>query len=176
MLSPTFSSISFSVNVFWWHFLIHLDLSLIKVDKNGSICVFLHDNRGLCQHYFLKMLSFAGICNSVCVWWLIMGWIPRWGSLWRFTSQICWKDPDIAVSSEAIPMPGKYISGWSQSSLGWNKWPPMEDLGKVPKELKGTATGKVEQQYELTSTPRARVSSCICSRSSSWSSLGREAP
>ena len=24
----------------------------------------------------------AGICNSVCVWWLIMGWIPGWSSLW----------------------------------------------------------------------------------------------
>jgi hypothetical protein len=22
------------------------------------------------------------IYNSVCVWWLIMGWIPGWGSLW----------------------------------------------------------------------------------------------
>jgi hypothetical protein len=29
----------------------------------------------------------------------------------------------------------------------------MEDLEKVPKELKGTATLYVEQQYELTSTP-----------------------
>ena len=26
--------------------------------------------------------NLAGICNSVCVWWLIMGWIPRWGNLW----------------------------------------------------------------------------------------------
>jgi hypothetical protein len=26
--------------------------------------------------------NLAGICNSVCIWWLIMGWIPRWGSLW----------------------------------------------------------------------------------------------
>jgi hypothetical protein len=26
--------------------------------------------------------NLAGICNSVCVWWLIMGWIPRWDSLW----------------------------------------------------------------------------------------------
>jgi hypothetical protein len=35
----------------------------------------------------------------------------------------------------------------------------------------------VEQQYELTSTPRARASSCICSRRwPSWPSLGREAP
>jgi hypothetical protein len=35
----------------------------------------------------------------------------------------------------------------------------------------------VEQQYELTSTPRARVSSCICIRRwLSRPSLGREAP
>jgi hypothetical protein len=40
----------------------------------------------------------------------------------------------------------------------------MEELEKVPKELKGTATLYVEQQYELTSTPRARISCCICSR------------
>jgi hypothetical protein len=26
--------------------------------------------------------NLAGICNSVWVWWLFMGWIPRWGSLW----------------------------------------------------------------------------------------------
>ena len=26
--------------------------------------------------------NLAGICNSVWVWWLIMGWIPRWSSLW----------------------------------------------------------------------------------------------
>jgi hypothetical protein len=26
--------------------------------------------------------NLAGICNSVCVWWLIMGCTPRWGSLW----------------------------------------------------------------------------------------------
>jgi hypothetical protein len=31
---------------------------------------------GSCQHALL------GIHNSVCVWWLHMGWIPRWGSLW----------------------------------------------------------------------------------------------
>ena len=31
---------------------------------------------GCCQHALL------GIYNSVCVWWLYMRWIPRWGSLW----------------------------------------------------------------------------------------------
>jgi hypothetical protein len=25
--------------------------------------------------------NLAGICNSVCVWWLIMGWTPGLGSL-----------------------------------------------------------------------------------------------
>jgi hypothetical protein len=35
---------------------------------------------------------------------------------------------------------GKYRSGCSQSSIGWNTGPPMEELEKVPKELKGCAT------------------------------------
>jgi hypothetical protein len=30
---------------------------------------------GSCQQ------NLSGICNSVWVWWLYMGWIPRWGSL-----------------------------------------------------------------------------------------------
>jgi hypothetical protein len=53
----------------------------------------------------------------------------------------------------------------------------MEELEKVPKELKGSATLKVEQQYGLTSAPGAPVSRCICSRRwPSRPSLGREAP
>jgi hypothetical protein len=85
----------------------------------------------------------------------------------------------MAVSCEAMPVPGKYRSGCSQSSIGWNTGPPMEKLEKALKELKGSATLLVEQQYELTSTPTpgARVFSCICSRRwPSGPSLGREAP
>jgi hypothetical protein len=26
--------------------------------------------------------NLSGICSSVSVWWLILGWIPGWGSLW----------------------------------------------------------------------------------------------
>jgi hypothetical protein len=26
--------------------------------------------------------NLAGICNSICIWWLVMGWTTRWGSLW----------------------------------------------------------------------------------------------
>jgi hypothetical protein len=74
-------------------------------------------------------------------------------------------------------VPGKYRSGCSQSSIGWNAGPPMEEQEKVPKELKGSATLQVEQQYELTSAPRALVSRHICIRRwPSWISLGREAP
>jgi hypothetical protein len=45
----------------------------------------------------------------------------------------------------------------------------MTELENVPKELKGSTTLEEEQQYELTSTPIAHVSSCICSRV--WLSL-----
>jgi hypothetical protein len=57
-LFPTFSSISFTVSGFMWSFLIHLDLTLVQRDRNGSICILLHDNHHLCQHHLLKMLSF----------------------------------------------------------------------------------------------------------------------
>ena len=61
-------------------------------------------------------------------------------TLLHMPARFCWKDPDIAVSCEAMPVPGKYRSGCSQSSIGWNTGPPMEELEKVPKELKGSAT------------------------------------
>jgi hypothetical protein len=47
-------------------------------------------------------------------------------------------DPDIALSCEAMPVPGKYRSGFSPSSIGWNTMPLMKELEKVPKELKGS--------------------------------------
>jgi hypothetical protein len=55
---PTFSSVNFSVSGFMWSFLIHLDLSFVQGDKNGSISILLHANHQLCQHHLLKMLSF----------------------------------------------------------------------------------------------------------------------
>jgi hypothetical protein len=38
-LSPTFASIWFSISGFTWGSLIHLDLSFVQRDKNGSICI-----------------------------------------------------------------------------------------------------------------------------------------
>jgi hypothetical protein len=57
-LFPTFSSISFCVSGFMWSSLIHLDLTLVQGDRNGSIHILLNDNHQLCQHHLLKMLSF----------------------------------------------------------------------------------------------------------------------
>jgi hypothetical protein len=57
-----------------------------------------------------------------------------------YTSEILLKDPDIAVSCEAMPGSAKHKSGCSQSAIGWVTQPPMEELEKVPKELKGSAT------------------------------------
>jgi hypothetical protein len=54
-LFPTFSSIHFSGSVFMWSSLIHLDLSFVQGDKNGSISLLLHANCQLCQHHLLKM-------------------------------------------------------------------------------------------------------------------------
>jgi hypothetical protein len=75
-----------------------------------------------------------------------------------------------------MSVPGKYISGCSQSSIGCNTGSLMKELEKVPKELEGSATLQEEQQYELTSMPQTCVSSCICSRA--WPSsplMGGEA-
>jgi hypothetical protein len=37
---------------------------------------------GSCQQ------NLAGICNSVWVWWLYVGWFPGWGSLWMVLPSI----------------------------------------------------------------------------------------
>jgi hypothetical protein len=46
-------------------------------------------------------------------------------------------DINIRLLSEAVPVPGKYRSGCSQSSIGQSTGTPMKELEKVPKELKG---------------------------------------
>jgi hypothetical protein len=37
-------------------------------------------------------------------------------------------------------VPGKHSIGCSQSAIEWNRGPPMKELEKVPKELKGSVT------------------------------------
>jgi hypothetical protein len=61
-------------------------------------------------------------------------------TLLHMPAWFCWRDPVIAISYEAMPVPGKYRSGCSQSSIRWNTGPPIEKLEKTLKELKGSAT------------------------------------
>jgi hypothetical protein len=61
-------------------------------------------------------------------------------SLLHMPERFCWQDPDIALSCESMTMPGKYRSGCSQPSIGWNTGPLMKELEKVSKELQGSAT------------------------------------
>jgi hypothetical protein len=58
-----------------------------------------------------------------------------------YTSKILLKkDRDIAVSFETMLAPSKHRSGYSQLSITWITGPPMEELEKVPMELKGSTT------------------------------------
>jgi hypothetical protein len=61
-------------------------------------------------------------------------------TLLHMPARFCRQAPGIAISCEAMPVPGKYRSGCSQSSIGWNTGPLMKELEKVPNELKGSAT------------------------------------
>jgi hypothetical protein len=46
----------------------------------------------------------------------------------------------MAVSCETMQGPSKHRSGCSQSAIEWITGPPMKELEKVLKELKGSAT------------------------------------
>jgi hypothetical protein len=69
----TFSSSSIGVPVFH------------PIDDCEHPLLYLSDT-GIASHETAISGTFqqnlAGICNSICVWWLIMGWISRWGSVW----------------------------------------------------------------------------------------------
>jgi hypothetical protein len=60
--------------------------------------------------------------------------------LMELRNEQCCKDCDIAASCETRPGPSKHRSGCSQSTIGWITEPPMEELEKVSKELKRSAT------------------------------------
>jgi hypothetical protein len=56
-------------------------------------------------------------------------------TLLHMLARFSWQNPDIAVSCEAMPVPGKYRSGCSKSSIGWNTGPPMEVVPRSWRDL-----------------------------------------
>jgi hypothetical protein len=53
-------------------------------------------------------------------------------TLLHMPERFCWQYPDISVSREAMTVPCKYRIRCTQSSIGWNTGPPMEELEKGP--------------------------------------------
>ena len=51
-------------------------------------------------------------------------------TLLHMPARFCWQNPDIAISWEAMPVLGKYRSGCSQSSIGWDTGPPIKEIEK----------------------------------------------
>ena len=51
-----------------------------------------------------------------------------------------WQEPEIIVPSEALPEPDRYRGRPWKSTIGLNTGPPVEELEKRLKELKGFAT------------------------------------
>jgi hypothetical protein len=84
----------------------------------------------------LLALLVLKILNNSCR----KSWFYQTQTLWQMPTRACWQKPDIAVFWEALPVPGKYRSGCSQSSIGWSTWSSMKEVEKVPKELKGSCS------------------------------------
>jgi hypothetical protein len=109
-------------------------------------------------------------------------------TLLQMPTRACWQEPGITVSWEALSVPEKYRSGYSQPSIGLSTGSPMNTLEKGPKVLKVFAGGTTiwTNQYPqssqgLNNQPKSKHvgihgSSCICSRGwSSQPSMGGEA-
>ena len=63
--------------------------------------------------------NLAGVCNSVCVWWLIMGCTPGWGSLWMVHPFILTLNFVSATPSMDILFP---ILGRKEVSMRWSSF------------------------------------------------------
>ena len=128
----------------------HLFLNIFKIFKKiYYICSILPVDQKRAPD-----LIIGGYKPPCSCWELRKGWaiqrLPHPGihpiishrtqTLLHMPERFCWRDPVIAVSYEAMPVPGKYRSGCSHLSIGWNTGPPMKELEKAPKELKGSAT------------------------------------
>jgi hypothetical protein len=61
-----------------------------------------------------------------------------WRLLWVLGSA-CWWEPNMAISWEALPEPGKFIGRCSRPTIGLSAGSPMEYLEKGLKELRGFA-------------------------------------
>jgi hypothetical protein len=63
--------------------------------------------------------NLAGMCNRVCVWWLIIGWTPEWDSLWMVHPFVLAPNFVSATPSMDILFP---ILGRNEVSTRWSSF------------------------------------------------------
>jgi hypothetical protein len=66
---------------------------------------------------------------------------------------VFWQEPDIAVSWEALPETDKYRGRCSKRSIVLSNGPPMEELEKGLKELKGFAAHRKNNNMSQSDSP-----------------------
>ena len=85
--------------------------------------------------------ALVGICHSVWVWWLFIGWIPKWGSLWMVVPSVFAPSFVSVTPSMGIlfPLVRRILSFWANIHLSVSAChvcSSVKELEKVPKELK----------------------------------------
>ena len=61
--------------------------------------------------------NLASVCNSVCIWWMIMGRTPRWGSLWMVRSTVSALNFVSVTPSMGILFLRRNLSFWTNIHL-----------------------------------------------------------
>jgi hypothetical protein len=90
----------------------------------------LHRTKGLSSRWWpIRLISASDTARAMSPTMCFLLWT---------STRVCWQEPDIALSWEALPVPDKYRSGGSQPSTGQSMESPMKELEKVSKELKGS--------------------------------------
>ena len=113
---PHFLLSKFQCIWFYVEVLIHLDLSFVQGKKNVLICILVHADLQLCQHVLQNPDTIVDA---------------------KIT---CWKEPDVAVSWEALSEPYKYRGRCLQTTIRLSEGSLIEDLEKGLKELNEFAT------------------------------------
>jgi hypothetical protein len=101
----------------------------------------------------IKRLSHLGI-NYICS--------QKTQTLLRMPRSVCWQEPDIAVSWEALPVPEKYRGRYFQRAIGLSTRSPMEESCVCPKTLQQDPSAHVYWESLIAEGKRPRAQNWCC--------------